>query len=157
MLFKGIIEDYDAKSLRTQLADFITKEKYDTIIEIYKILYLTEDFNEEWDPHTMTLSGFREKIKEGGNDYWGDFLLLNLLKEFLNINFIVLYSNDMTNQYYYYPLFYEYDEKMSTIILLYENESHFKLIGNFQEGMMVYLFQHEKIPQEILKIINYLR
>ena len=52
----------------------------------------------------------KKKISEGGNEYWGDFLLLNLLKEILNINFIVLYSNDILNNYYYYPLFYEYDK-----------------------------------------------
>ena len=154
---KEISEEYDTKSLRQELSKFITKERYDTMIEIYKILHLTEDFNEEWDPNTMTLQKFRKKIKEGGNNYWGDFLLLNLLKEFLDINFIVLYSNDITNQHYHYPLFYEYDENINTIILLYENENHFRLVGHFQEGEKIYLFQHEKIPPEILKIINYLR
>ena len=115
------------------------------------------DFNEEWNPHTITFEEFKKKISEGGNEYWGDFLLLNLLKEILNINFIVLYSNDIVNNYYNYPLFYEYDNNNKTIILLYENEEHFKLVGNFQDGNMIYLFTHETIPNEILKVINFLR
>ena len=39
----------------------------------------------------------------------------------------------------------------------YENEDHFKLMGHFQDGEMVYFFNHEKMPCEILKIINFLR
>ena len=154
---KNLFSNYDAKSLRKELSDYITEERYTNIIEIYKILSSTGDFNEDWDPHTITLKEFKNKIIEGGNEYWGDFLLLNLLKEILNINFIVLYSNDIVNNYYNYPLFYEYDNNNKTIILLYENEEHFKLVGNFQDGNMIYLFTHETIPNEILKVINFLR
>ena len=153
---KDIFDDYDAKSLRNELSNYITEERFKNIIEIYKILATTGDFNEEWNPHTITFEEFKKKISEGGNEYWGDFLLLNLLKEILNINFIVLYSNDILNNYYYYPLFYEYDKGNKTVILLYENEEHFRLIGNFQDGNMIYLFTHKTIPHEILKIINYL-
>ena len=154
---KDIFDDYDAKSLRNELSNYITEERFKNIIEIYKILATTGDFNEEWNPHTITFEEFKKKISEGGNEYWGDFLLLNLLKEILNINFIVLYSNDILNNYYYYPLFYEYDKGNKTVILLYENEEHFRLIWNFQDGNMIYLFTHKTIPHEILKIINYLR
>jgi hypothetical protein len=83
--------------------------------------------------------------------------MLNLLKDYLNVNFVILYSNDIINQYYHYPLFYEYDETIDTIILLYENESHFKLVGYFDDSNMRYLFNHQNIPREILKLINYLR
>ena len=33
----------------------------------------------------------------------------------------------------------------------------FKLIGYFQNGNMKYYFNHQSIPYEILKLINYLR
>ena len=79
------------------------------------------------------------------------------MKEILNINFIVLYSNDIVNQYYHYPLFYEYNKDIDTLVLIYENEDHFKLMGHFQDGEMVCFFNHEKMPCEILKIINFLR
>ena len=154
---KDVIEQYDAKSLRKELSDYMTKERFINIIEIYNILKNTGDFNEDCDPYEITLEEFKEKITNGGNDYWGDFLLLNLLKEILNINFIVLYSNDIVNQYYHYPLFYEYNKDIDTVVLIYENEDHFKLMGHFQDGEMVYFFNHEKMPCEILKIINFLR
>ena len=34
------------------------------------------------------------------------------------------------------------DDKVKTIILLYENEIHFKLVGYFQNGQMGYYFNH---------------
>lgn len=154
---KDSIDDYDGKDLRKELSKHITKDKYDSIIEIYKILHSTDDFGEDWNPYEMTMEKFCEKIEEGGNDYWGDFLMLNLLKDYLNVNFVILYSNDISNQYYHYPLFYEYDETIDTIILLYENEAHFKLVGYFDDSNMRYLFNHQNIPREILKLINYLR
>jgi len=65
-----------------------------------------------------------------------------------------LSSNNITNQHNYYPLLYEFDEKLKTIILLYEDNMHFKLIGYFDNNMIT-LF--ENVPQEILKLIKYLR
>tara|TARA_B100000575_G_C22957882_1_gene553642 strand:+ start:57 stop:773 length:717 start_codon:yes stop_codon:yes gene_type:complete len=149
--------DNDPYKLREELSESITKEKYEIMIDVYKVMDEVNDFEESWDPHKMTYEEYKEKVKEGGNNYWGDFLLLNLLKEYLNINLIMLKSNEFTNEYYYYPLFYEYNENLNTVILLYENDMHFKLVGNFQEGNMITLFTKETLPIEILKLINYLR
>ena len=105
----------------------------------------------------MTIDKFKDLIIRGGNEYWGDFLMINLIKEYLDINLIILNSNELTEEYYNYPLFYEYDKSLKTIILLYEDEQHFKLVGHFQENNMVTLFNNQTIPDEILKMINYLR
>ena len=147
----------DVQSLRKLLSDSIDRKRYNEIISIYKVLSESNDFDEDWDPHSITYRGFKEKLIEGGNEYWGDNILLNLLKEVLNVNLIVLNSNEITREYYNYPLLYDYDEKLKTIILLYENNNHFKLIGSFQNGNMITLFEHENIPVEIFKVINYLR
>ena len=117
----------------------------------------TGDFDESWNPDEMTIEEFKDLIIRGGNEYWGDFLILNLIKEYLMINLVILNSNELTEEYYNYPIFHEYDEKLDTIILLYENEEHFKLIGHFQGNNMVTLFNNQTIPKEILKMINYLR
>ena len=91
----------------------------------------------------MTIDSFKELIIKGGDEYWGDFLIVNLIKEYLNINLIILNSNEITEEYYNYPLFYEYNEKTNSLVLLYENEIHFKLIGYFQNGNMEYYFNHQ--------------
>ena len=129
----------------------------DELIEVYKIFKETGDFDEDWDPNNMDINMFKELLIKGGNEYWGDFLIVNLIKEYLNINLIILNSNELTQEYYNYPLFYEYDERLNTILLLYEDGNHFKLIGHFQEGKMVTYFNQKTIPIEILKLINYLR
>ena len=148
---------YTANDLRKDLSDSLKEERYNELIEFYKIFKEVGDFDEDWDPNTMTIDSFKELIIKGGDEYWGDFLIVNLIKEYLNINLIILNSNEITEEYYNYPLFYEYEEGLNTIILLYEDGHHFKLIGHFQDGNMITLFNQQTIPTEILKMINYLR
>jgi hypothetical protein len=155
--FFNISKLHDHKTLRNDLSNYISFNKYNEIISIYKILKDSNDFDEDWDPYELSYESFKQKIIEGGNEFWGDNLLINLLKEFLNINFIILNSNEFTNEYYHYPLLYDYDKSLDTIILLYENQIHFQLIGHFQEGKMISYFNHDTIPKEMLKLINNIR
>ena len=148
---------YDSKSLRSELSSYVTQDIFHKIIEVYQISKENGEFNEDWDPELINFDDFKEKIRIGGNEYWGDFLLLNLLKDLLNINFIVLNSNEITNEYYNYPLFFEYNDNLQTIILLYENGYHFKLVGYFKDNTMISIFSKETIPPEILKTITHLR
>lgn len=153
----GEIFKNDSNSLRNLLSDSITEEKFNDIISIYRILNESNDFDENWDPETITFKEFKEKIVEGGNEYWGDNILVNLLKEILKINIIILNSNEYTNEFYNYPLLYDYNKDLNTIILLYENNIHFRLIGHFKDNNMIYFFNNKNIPEEILKLINFVR
>ena len=146
--------NYEVSDLRQIACDNIDIEKYNEIISIYKILKDSDDFDEDWDPYEIDFDEFKEILLEGGNNYWGDNIIINILKEKLNINIIILSSNNITNQHNYYPLLYEFDEKLKTITLLYEDNIHFKLVGYFDNNMIT-LF--ENVPQEILKLIKYLR
>ena len=146
--------NYEVSDLRQIACDNIDIEKYNEIIDIYKILKDSDDFDEDWDPYEIDFDEFKEILLEGGNNYWGDNIIINILKEKLNINIIILSSNNITNQHNYYPLLYEFDEKLKTIILLYEDNMHFKLVGYFDDYMIT-LFKN--VPQEILKLIKYLR
>lgn len=150
-------EKYNVSGLRKGISESLEEKKYNELIEFYKIFKDIGDFDEDWDPNEMTIDTFKELLIRGGDEYWGDFMTIILIKEYLNINIIILNSNELTNEYYHYPLFYEYDEKINTIILLYEDGNHFKLIGNFQKGNMITFFNNKSIPNEILKLINYLR
>tara|TARA_Y100000389_G_scaffold104583_1_gene101471 strand:- start:328 stop:1065 length:738 start_codon:yes stop_codon:yes gene_type:complete len=155
--FFNISKLHDHQTLRNDLSNYISFEKYNEIISIYRILKDSDDFDEDWDPYKINYNEFKQKIIEGGNEFWGDNLLINLIKEFLNINIIILNNNEFTNEYYHYPLLYDYDKKLDSIILLYENQIHFQLIGYFNEGKMISYFNHNTIPKEILKLINYIR
>ena len=52
---------------------------------------------------------------------------------------------------------YDYNKQLKTIILLYENNIHFKLIGYFKDNNMIYYFNNENLPEEILKLNNLIR
>lgn len=151
------LDKYNSKNLRKLISDSITENKFKDIISYYKIFSDSDDFDELWDPNTITFNEFKEKIKEGGNEYWGDNFLINIIKDTLNLNFFILYNNDITGHYYNYPLLYEYNSKQKSIILLYENENHFKLIGKFIENNMIYLFDNNTLPDEIVKLNNLIR
>ena len=153
---KDINDDtFDATYLRNVLSDNITEDEYDMIILNYRILHDSGDFDETWDPYKVTYTKYKDDILKNETEYWGDIHLLILLKKYLGINCIILYSNDFMDTYYHYPLSDTYDPTLKTILLLYENEMHFKLIGYFMNGNMIVSFTNDTIPHEIFKMINY--
>lgn len=147
-------KDIDTKTLRLNLSEYIREDKFNDIVNIYRILKESGDFDETWEPEDLTFSDFKELVKNGGHNYWGDFIILDLLKEYLDINIVVLYNNDFTNDYYYYSIFHEYNNDKNTIILLYENEIHFKLVGYFSGNKMITKFDKFSIPVEILTMVK---
>lgn len=152
--YDGILE---IDNFREGFSESITEEDFINIIEIYKISKNCGEFKEDWDPFKITHEEFKQKVKLGGDEYWGDFLILNLIKDYLDINFVVLYSNDLTNEYYNYPIFFEFNEELMTIILLYENDNHFKLVGYYKQDKMIFNFGRDNLPNEILRIIKEIR
>jgi hypothetical protein len=147
-------DSYDSNELRTLLSENISEEDYHMIIEYYRIFKSCGDFDEDWDLEKINFEIFKKKIKEGGNDYWGDFFMILMLKKTLQINFIILSSNDITKEYYYYSMNMDYEKDNKTVLLLYENENHFKLMGYFQDGKMDILFNDKKLPIEIRQLIT---
>lgn len=149
-------EKYDVNNLRKFVCDNIDYQKYEEIIGIYKILKDSDDFDEDWDPYDTDFYEFQRLLLDGGNNYWGDNIIINILKEKLNINIIILNSNSITKQYNYYPIMYEFDKDLKTIILSYEDQIHFRLIGYYNNHMIT-CFDKTNIPFEILELIKNMR
>ena len=144
---------YNSKYLRELIANKIDKCKYDEIINIYRILKDSDDFDEEWNPYKMTYKKFLNIIKKGGDNFWADIFLIDMIKNILDINIIILNSDDINNIYENYSLLHNYEKNKKTIILLYENNLHFKLVGYFIDYMVV-LFTQETLPDEIKLLLN---
>ena len=70
-----------------------------------------------------------QEIMKGGTNYWGDHILLQLLCSILQINLLILNCDDTMNQYDIYHTMIDYNPEYKTILLLYEDRMHFKLIG----------------------------
>jgi len=145
---------YDSSDIRKQVADSITQEQYDNIITCYRCMKDLNDFDESWDPYEIdSLDQFKDKVMVSGNEYWGDYLMLQLINQVFDINIFILTQNEFTDTYEPYPLALSYNKTKSTIVLIHENEAHFKLLGHFQDIMRTY-FTHYSLPLEIKKLFN---
>ena len=144
---------YNAQDLRQLLANSISKEIFNEIISIYKILKDSNDLDEMWDPYNITDKEYRNMITNNCDIFWSDHILISMIIKLLNINIIILNSNEYTKSHNLYNTMTDYNSQKNTIILLYENNIHFKLIGHFKDNNMISLFDNRNIPSEIYKLI----
>ena len=145
---------YNSHDLRNILANYITEKLFNQIIEIYKILKDNDELCDTWNPYNIKIKEFKNLITDEKNIFWGDHILIGLLMKVLNINIIIFNCNEFKNQYNIYNTMEKYDSGKKTILLIYENESHFKLLGHFQENNMITYFCHRNLPEEIKKIMK---
>ena len=147
-------EYYESKDIRKQLAESITEDQFNDIISCYRCMKDLDDFDESWDPYEITtLSKFKKQVMTSGHEYWGDYLMIQLLNTVYNLNIFILTQNELDDIYEPYPLALSYNKDNNTIILLHENSSHFKLIGHFEDIMKTY-FTHNSLPLEIKRLFN---
>ena len=140
---------YDSQDIRDRIAHSVTSEQFNHIIVCYRCMKDIDDFDESWDPYEIkTVDQFKEELRKPGHSYWGDHLLLQLLMDTFNINVFILTQDEYNNNYTPYNQMQVYDSTKKTIVLLHENNTHFKLVGYFQNTMITY-FDDESLPLEI--------
>jgi len=66
----------------------------------------------------------------------------------LNINVFILNCNTIENDYSVYNTLNDVNRDYGSIFLIYEDESHFKLLGHFNNKMISY-FRYDEIPFEL--------
>ena len=97
---RGTNNYYNSDDIRLMISDNITEEQYDMIISYYRIMKDANDFSEDWDPYSIkTIDDFKEKINTSGHEYWGDYLLFQILLNILKINIFILNCNTLMNDY----------------------------------------------------------
>ena len=137
-------------SLRELAASCITPDNFPLIIESYRLEAESFDFNGNWDPNDIeTPEDLRTELIIPGNNYWGDIIVLQLLQEALGINFIIFRSDAPL----LYPTATENTNYNKSIILYYENNIHFKLLGVFQSNNLFTVQKTNKLPNFIKNII----
>jgi len=145
---------YVSSDIRKMISDNISKEQYNFMISTYRIMKDADDFNEGWDPYEIdSLEDFKECIETSGHVYWGDYMLLQLLCEILKVNIFILNVNEYENDYSIYNTMCEYKRDYDNIFLILENDSHFKLLGYFNDKMISY-FDDENIPIELKRLFK---
>jgi hypothetical protein len=145
---------YDSVDIRQMVANSITETQFENIISCYRCMKDLDDFDESWNPYEIdTLDKFKEEICKSGHSYWGDHLILQLVMETFSINVFILSQNAQLNIYEPYPTASLYDMNRNTIVLIHENNLHFKLLGHFDDIMITY-FDHNTLPLEIKRLFK---
>ena len=145
---------YNSDDIRQMISDNLTEEQYDMIINYYRIMKDADDFSEDWDPYSIqSIEDFKEKLNTSGHEYWGDYLLFQILINHLELNIFILNCNTFLNDYSTYNTLNEYNPNYGSIFLIYEEGCHFKLLGYFNNKMISY-FSDQTIPIELRKLYN---
>ena len=148
-------KNYNHKDIREIIANSINDEDYKLLMSYYRIMKDSDDFYESWDPYEIyNIEDFKSKIKKEGNSYWGDYLLLNLICQKLKINILILNSDEDIKNYTIYNTLIEYNSKFPSIFIVYENNCHFKLLGYFNNSNIISYFDHQNIPNELIKLFK---
>ena len=152
---------HDVSSLRKLVCEQITEDNYSYILNNYLIEKSSGEFNGEWDPENINCKeDLQKEIQTCGNNFWGDHILLQLLQQVLNINVIIMNSDNYTNsedendRYLINSLCDTLDPERKTIIIYFFEEFHFQLVGYFDGNIMKTLFNFDEIPQNLIKIYN---
>ena len=150
-------ETYSSIELRNLIALEINKNNYDIIIENYRLEVDSNEFDGFWDPYKVqNIEELQNEIRKMGNSFWGDHILIQLLETALNINIIILNSEnnffDEKQQYKIQSTGNQFMKERRSIILSYCVNSHFQLIGYFDGDIMKKMFNFEQIPKELIKV-----
>ena len=141
--------------LRNLVSQEINKNNFQLILETYKLEKENNEFNGYWDPDEIeTMEELRDKIRETGNSFWGDHIIIQLLEKALNINIIMMNSeNDYYKKEYTIQSFgSEFLKERRTIIIYYCLNCHFQLVGYFNGNRIQTLFSYEELPEEIKNV-----
>ena len=143
----------DVENLRNLVAYEVNEDNFEIILETYKLEKENDEFDGLWDPDKIeTLEDLRKEIRTPGDSFWGDHILIQLLERALNINIIILNTEDVLfeeNNYNILARCNPINKEHPTIFLSYCFNSHFQLIGYFDGKIMKTSFNFQEIPLKI--------
>lgn len=146
----------DVDNLRNLVAYEIDETNFDIILETYKLEKESNEFDGLWNPFEInSIEDLRNQIRIPGDNFWGDHILIQLLEKALNINIIILNTEDIMyeeNNYKIQPRGTFLNPDNLTILISYCFNSHFQLVGYYDGNIMKTNFLHSEIPEKLLEI-----
>jgi len=147
--FKHEDKKFSVKILRNIVSDNIDENNFEEILNFYRIEKENNELLGNWNPNNIkTLKQFKNIIRKSGNYFWGDHFTISILSNKLKVNFIVLDGN-FNNIYKLGENIKQYE---NTIILFYEQQIHFKLVGYFNNNKINTVFPKNKLPDSIYRL-----
>jgi 5-keto 4-deoxyuronate isomerase len=74
-----------------------------------------------------------------------------LITDIIQVNILILTHMTDTNEISVYNTMIDHKDDRDTVVLLYENENHFKLVGHFNGDRMISYFK--ELPYEFNQLI----
>ena len=148
---KDISVLYDVETLRLKASEEIIDDNFDFILQNYKIEKYENEFQGDWDPDTVTTKEqLRNELCKTGNNFWGDHIIIQLLSQSLKKNIIVLNGDEDFEKLSLNRI--ESKGAKGNIIVYFENNCHFKLVGEFNGKKIKTIFN--KVPNNLLNLEN---
>jgi hypothetical protein len=152
---------YTFQDVRDIAAECITEDNFPFILESYRLEVESDEFSNMWDVEDIeSVADLQRELREDGNNYWGDYLILQLLQERLQFNVVIIRNRDNFIDFEdfeknkLYHLAQDINRYDKTIILHYTDGLHFELVGYFT-NVMTKLFKYNEIPNEMTQLINF--
>ena len=148
-------ENYSVEKLRALAASKINEQNFTLILETYKAEVETDEFDGLWDPFAIkNKKDLQKEMMVSGESFWGDHIIIQLLSEALNLNFIILNDeNELAHQEYRLQrIGLDLQKNRKTIILSYYSNVHYQLVGYFNGRYMQTVFDYDEIPEEMLSV-----
>ena len=151
-IYKGDLTNLlDVETLRLKASNQITDTNFDFILQNYKIEKDECEFQGDWDPYNIeTKEQLRGELCKTGNNFWGDHIIIQLLSQNLKKNIIVLNGDEDFEKLSYNTV--ETTGSKGYIIIYFENNCHYKLVGKFNGKKINTLFN--KLPKNLLNLEN---
>ena len=155
---------YDFQDIRDIAANQINDDNFTFILENYKLLKSSNDFDGYWDPEDIeNTDELKDVIKEPGDSFWGDHIMIQLLQEALDTNIILMNSDKefmwseetdlpLEERFNIHPMAHNINKHPRTILLYYIDGLHFMLVGYFNGKCMKTIFDTDKLPKDFLKV-----
>ena len=147
----NISDLYDVESLRKKASEEILESNFDFILQNYKIEKTENEFQGDWNPDEIeTKEQLRNEMCKTGNNFWGDHIIIQLLSQSLKKNIIVLNGDEDFEKLSFNRI--ETKGAKKYIIIYFENNCHFKLVGKFNGKKITTVFN--QIPKNLLNLEN---
>lgn len=146
---------YDDSDIRKIISKGLTQSHFENYIEYYRIMESINENDNLWDANKINSLNDLQKILESSSiDFWVDYHILQFSIEILDINILILNTDNDKKEYSIYNTMLNYNKDKKTIFLSYEDNNHFNLIGHFNGKNMITLFEHNEIPNELLTLFS---
>jgi len=149
---KDNITLFEIGDLRNKAANQINESNFDLILQSYKIEKEVGEFQGDWNPDLIeTVEQLQNELKVIGDNFWGDHIIIQLLSKALKKNIVILNSDDAIDSISYNVV--KTEGSKGYIIIYYENNCHYKLVGKFSGKKLNIIFN--SIPKDIIESHTY--